>query len=56
MPNHVRQRLEQGRHVPGVFQLNPDMSVGDTIDELLLIARTSQLEEYRDYLLYLPLR
>ncbi|NEP76788.1 MAG: hypothetical protein F6K17_04575 [Okeania sp. SIO3C4] len=41
MPPH----LTAGRHVPGIFILNPKMSVGETIDELILIALASSLLE-----------
>jgi hypothetical protein len=31
------------------------MSVGETVDELILIASASELEEYQDLILYLPI-
>lgn len=56
MPPHLANHLAQGRHVPGIFILNPNMSVGDTIDELILIALASEDDEYQDYIAHLPLR
>jgi len=55
MPVHLRDHLATGHHVPGILVLNPDMTLGETLDELLLIWGASEAEEYRDLLLYLPL-
>lgn len=55
MPVHLRDHLAQGRHVPGIFVMNPGMSVGETIEELLLIWRASNEEEYHDRLFFLPI-
>ncbi len=55
MPQHLRDHLYEGRHVPGVFELNPDMDIGETIGELLLVWGASGMDEYRDLLIYLPL-
>ncbi|MBD2126272.1 hypothetical protein NDI39_26425 [Microcoleus sp. ZQ-A2] len=48
--------MAQGRHVPGIFILNPNMSVGETIDELILIALASEHDEYQDYITLVPLK
>jgi hypothetical protein len=55
MPVHLGDHLAAGHHVPGIFVLNPNMTMGATIDELRLIWGASEPEEYRDLLLYLPL-
>lgn len=55
MPQHLRDHLHEGRHAPGVFELNPDMGIGETIEELLLIWGAADMDEYRDLLIYLPL-
>jgi hypothetical protein len=55
IPRHLRDHLAEGRHVPGIFELNPDMGIGETIEELLLIWSASAADEYRDLLIYLPL-
>jgi hypothetical protein len=54
MPVHLRDHLVAGRHVPGVFVLNPNMTMGETIDELILIWAASDSDEYIDQLRYLP--
>jgi hypothetical protein len=55
IPQHLSTHLDEGRHVPGIFELNPNMSIGETIDELLLIWVASEPEEYQDLIIYLPL-
>ncbi|MCB0194661.1 MAG: DUF5615 family PIN-like protein [Anaerolineae bacterium] len=55
MPRHLQDHLDEGRHVPGIFELNPKMGVGETIEELLMIWAASQPDEYRDRIIYLPL-
>lgn len=56
MPRHLTDHLAKDRHVPGIFELNPDMGIGETIDELLLIWGASDVGEYRDLIVYLPLK
>lgn len=55
MPGHLREHLAAGRHVPGIFTLNPNMTMGETADELNLIWGACEAEEYMDQLNYLPL-
>ncbi len=55
MPQHLRDHLAMGQHIPGIFELNPNMSVGETIEELILAWGASEAEEYQDRLIYLPL-
>ena len=39
MPPHLQNHLAQGRHAPGILVLNPRMSAGETIEELMLNLR-----------------
>jgi hypothetical protein len=55
MPRHLHDHLAEGRHVPGIFELNPNMSIGETLEELLLIWAASAVDEYTDKIIYLPL-
>ena len=55
MTLHLRAHLSAGRHIPGIFELNPGMSIGDTIEELILIWSVTEAEDYQDQLIYLPL-
>jgi hypothetical protein len=33
MPVHLAEHVNDGHHVPGIFLLNPNMSIGDTIEQ-----------------------
>jgi len=55
MPVHLIDHLAQGQHISGIFQINPSMTVGETIEELVLVALASLDEEYSDQISYLPL-
>ncbi len=55
MPPHLTDHLASGQHMPGIITLNEAMSIGQTIDELVLIALASDEAEYRDQIAYLPL-
>ncbi len=55
MPIHVRNHLKNGNHFPGILILNPAMSLGEIVNELLLIWGASESDEYRDMMLYLPI-
>lgn len=55
MPEHLSVHIEKGGHIPGIFELNPNMSIGETLDELLLIWGASDPQEYQDLVIYLPL-
>lgn len=55
MPVHLADHLTQGRHIPGVLILNPSLSMGETLDELIVIAGASFVDEYQDRIEYLPL-
>jgi hypothetical protein len=54
MPPHLAAHLAQGRHIPGILILNERMSVGDAIDELLLIAEEGVPSAYVDRITFLP--
>ena len=54
MPRHLAEHLALGRHVPGILIVGANMSIGELIDELVLIAAASDEAEYRDLLLFLP--
>lgn len=54
MPTHLIEHLAHDRHIPGIITLNAEMSIGETIDELLLIAEVGKPDDYRDRIEYLP--
>lgn len=55
MPVHLNDHLAQNRHIPGIVILNTKLSIGENLDELLLIADASFEDEYRDRIAFLPL-
>jgi hypothetical protein len=55
MPAHLVDHFAQAWHIPGIITLNDGMSIGDTIEELVLIAQLSKDDEYQDRIVYLPL-
>jgi hypothetical protein len=55
MPRHLADHLALDRHIPGIFVIDPTQSMGQMIDELLLIAAASFENEYHDRIEYLPL-
>jgi hypothetical protein len=54
MPGHLADHLADGHHIPGIFTLNPDLSIGEAIDELILLAKASFDDEFQDTIIYLP--
>lgn len=54
MPIHLTAHLAMGHHVPGIFILNANMSLMETVEELATIAGASQVEEYFDRIAFLP--
>ncbi len=55
MPPHLADHIAQGRHVPGIFILNPNLGIGGNLEELFLIAIASEENEYQDRIVHLPL-
>ncbi|MEG3885672.1 DUF5615 family PIN-like protein [Microcoleus sp. herbarium19] len=55
MPVHLTDHINQGRHVPGIFILNPNLSMGQIIDNLIEIAEVSPEDKYQDLIIYLPI-
>lgn len=55
MPGHLADHMAEGRHIPGIFILDPNCSIGQNINELILIADSSFENEYQDQIIHLPL-
>lgn len=55
MPAHLADHVAQGRHIPGILILNPNLSIGGTLEELIIISGASFEHEYQDRIEYLPL-
>lgn len=55
MPDHLRRHLADGAHVPGILIARPTMSMGELVEELILIVECGEAADLRDQLIYLPL-
>ncbi len=55
MPVHLGDHLNKNHHIPGIFILNPNLSIGDNLFELIVIAKGSFDDEYEDQIIHLPL-
>ncbi|MBW4503166.1 MAG: DUF5615 family PIN-like protein [Scytonema hyalinum WJT4-NPBG1] len=55
MPVHLAEHIAQSRHTPGILVLSDKLTIGQTIDELTLIAEGSFDGEYQDQIVHLPL-
>jgi Domain of unknown function (DUF5615) len=55
MPVHLADHIAKKHHVPGIFILNSKLSVGENLEQLLLIAEGSFENEYQDRIEFLPL-
>ncbi|WP_373526861.1 hypothetical protein [Nostoc sp.] len=55
MPVHLADHIAVKRHIPGIFILNPNLSIGENIEELIITALASEEDQYQDRIVYLPL-
>jgi hypothetical protein len=55
MPSHLLEHLDCGQHVPGIFVLRPQASLGKILDDLILIAEVDALSDFFDCIVYIPL-
>jgi len=55
MPVHLAEHLSQNRQVPGIFVLRPKATIGQIIDDLILIALAGEPQEYQNRITYIPL-
>ena len=56
MTQHAYDRIAEGSQMPGVFEIGADLSVGEVIEELVLLAECSHPGEWMNQVRYLPLR
>lgn len=54
MPVHFREHLAAGRHILGIFMLNPKMTIGQTAEDLAIIWGAAESDEYADMITFLP--
>ncbi|MBP0019938.1 MAG: DUF5615 family PIN-like protein [Cyanobacteria bacterium SBLK] len=54
MPVHLAEHIEEGHHISGIFILSKKLTIGQHIDELILLALASFEGDYRDCIIHLP--
>ena len=54
MPIHLQEHLAKGRHVPGILLLRRRLPIGQLIEDLHLIFKSSALKDYQDHIDFLP--
>ncbi len=55
MPVHLADHLANNRHIPGIFIINENMSMGQIIEELIIIAQAAFVDEYQDLITFMPI-
>ena len=55
MPVHLQDHLAKSRNATEIFTLNSAMTIGETVDELILIAAATSADDYRNQIIYLPI-
>jgi Domain of unknown function (DUF5615) len=55
MPQHLADHCAKGRHVPGIFVVDPGLNINELAEDLILIAAASLEQEYQDQIRYLPM-
>ena len=55
MSKHFNEHLTDGRHVPGILCIRKSVTMGELINILYLIWYASDVEEYWDRLVFIPL-
>jgi hypothetical protein len=55
MTRHAYDRIAEGLPMLGVFVIPEDMSIGQAVKELELIALASESDDWRDRVIFLPL-
>ncbi len=55
MVGHAYERVKTGAALPGVVALNARQGLGETIEDILLIAECYTEDDVRDQVIFLPL-
>ena len=55
MPKHLDDHLAAGRQIPGILVLRPQASMGEIIEELLLISGVGEIEDCQNSISFIPL-
>ena len=55
MANFAYERVKAGLSMPGVIEVADDLPLAQVIDDILLMAETSERNEWEGQVIYLPL-
>jgi hypothetical protein len=53
MPQHLKDHLARGRHIPGIIFLTVALDIGEIVEGLMLVWGASLPREYEDSYVYL---
>ncbi len=56
MPSHLVDHLAAGKHVLGILVFRRKATIKTIIDDLVLIAKVDDIDEFRDQITHIPLR
>jgi len=56
MSKYAFDRVQQGLKMPGVIEVSQNISIGEVIEELILIAECSLENEWHNQVIYLPIK
>ncbi len=54
MPRHVHDHVTSGHHVPAIFTIRSQSSLGDVVDDLILIWDATDSQEFQDQIIHIP--
>ncbi len=55
MPRHLQEHMANGRHIPGILVVSEQMTMGEIIEDLLLIWMAAPVGAFQDQIVYLPI-
>ncbi len=56
MSKHAFDRVKRESAMPGVIEVSQDVPIGEAIEDLILIAKCSLENEWRNQVIYLPIK
>ena len=55
MPIHLTEHLDKNRGIPGIFVLRRKSTIGEIINDLVLISQIGNPSDYQNRITYIPL-
>jgi hypothetical protein len=56
IPRYAYERVQAGQPMPGVVEIKPVISVGDALEDLLLLIEATRDDEWEGLVKYIPIR